>query len=122
MTPNPSLERTSTGMAPRDNWPDDADGDVLRRMDEAGFDFSVPHEVEFNVDFANWPPSREAITWLQSKYTSVEVYEPDAQFGGYVLVKVVAPITYEFVVATQALVSEALAQEGAVCESWGVLH
>lgn len=31
------------------NWPDDADGDVLRRMQRTGFDFSKPCLIDCNV-------------------------------------------------------------------------
>jgi hypothetical protein len=30
-------------------WPDDADGDVLRRMHAKGFDFANAVDVDFNV-------------------------------------------------------------------------
>jgi len=36
---------------PEVQWPDDADGDVLRRMKARGFDFNQPCLVDFNVDF-----------------------------------------------------------------------
>ena len=109
-------------MTKSDNWPEDANGDVLRRLKEAGFNFSVPHEIEFNVDFTSWPPPQKSISWLRSNYQSVTVYEPDAEFRGYALFTVVAPVTYEFVVSTQAQVSNALSPEGGICESWGLLH
>ena len=32
------------------DWPNDADGDVLRRMKESGFDFSKIHSIDFNID------------------------------------------------------------------------
>jgi len=91
-------------------------------MNEGGFDFSIPQAIEFNVNFPSWPPSPEAIAWLQSNYESIEVFPPEANFGGYLLFRVVAPVTYELVVSTQARVSKELSREGGVCESWGVLH
>lgn len=38
------------------DWPNDADGDVSRRLLHHGFDFSRPHAVDFNVDFDRWLP------------------------------------------------------------------
>ena len=32
-------------------WPSDADGDVLRRLEQSGFHFSKSTLIDFNVDF-----------------------------------------------------------------------
>lgn len=36
------------------NWPNDADGGVLRRLQADGFDFSRPCVIDCNVDFEQW--------------------------------------------------------------------
>jgi hypothetical protein len=46
------------------DWPDDADGDVFRRLHTAGFDFSQSRSIDYNVDFKTWPPSEAALDLL----------------------------------------------------------
>src|SRR3954466_14798317 len=79
------------------DWPNDADGDVFRRMEASGFDFSKPYSVDYNVDFDAWPPHPEALKLLEVRYGSVELYEPEEDMKGYVLFKVTGLVTYESV-------------------------
>jgi hypothetical protein len=101
-------------------WPHDADGDVFRRLEANGFDFTAEYEIDFNVDFEEWPPKPDAIAWLQSHYSDVEVYEPEEDFNGSVQFKIRSKVNYTLVVDTQTKVSEEMRQYGGVCESWGV--
>jgi hypothetical protein len=107
-------------------WPDDADGDVLRRLEAQGFDFTKEYDIDFNVDFEKWPPSADAIKELGSNYQLVEVIEPETVegegFEGYLTIKIRSKVSYDFVVATQAKVKALMKQYGAWCDSWGVLH
>lgn len=102
-------------------WPNDADGDVLRRMSQQGFDFARPCVVDFNVDFEDWPPDPRALQILEASYPGTKMYLSD-DGGGYVQFQVEALLTYALVVTTQRAVSESMAQFDGVCESWGVLH
>lgn len=104
------------------NFPKDADGDVLRRLDESGLDFSRPQSVDFNVDFLSWPPSPEALEKLEASFGPIEIYEPDDNYAGYVLLTITEPLSYDFVVGIQDNVSKLMSEFGGVCESWGVLH
>jgi len=101
-------------------WPDDADGDVLRRLEEKGFDFSKHYMVDFNIDFDQWPPIKEAMDVIRIAYPDAKIYGDGEE--GYVLFKVNSLITYDFVVKTQAKASSLVTQYGGRCESWGVLH
>jgi hypothetical protein len=103
------------------NFPDDADGDVLRRLDESGFDFSKSTTIDFNVDFNSWPPHPVAISRLKEYAGAVEIYEPDEEYSGYVLFHIHQILSYELVVDTQKSVTALMAEYGGVCESWGVL-
>ncbi len=67
-----------------EDWPDDADGGVFRRLVEHGFDFSKPHSVDYNVDFESWPPVQVAIELLESLYGPVTLYDPDEHGDGYI--------------------------------------
>jgi Regulator of ribonuclease activity B len=102
------------------NWPDDADGDVFRRLFEHGFDFSTSHTVDYNIDFDAWPPPSEAIDALRSIYGVVALYEPDDLGQGYAQFQIYGPVTYETVTSVQRRASSVMASFGGICESWGV--
>jgi len=46
------------------SWPTDADGDVLRRLQNGGFDFSKPTLIDFNVTY-------ELVMNVQSEVTEL---------------------------------------------------
>jgi hypothetical protein len=83
-----------------------------------GFDFQTPVSIDFNVDFAEWPPSGELITKLAENYEQVEFHESD-EYRGYVSFVVTEKVSYELVTSVQRSVSELAAPYGGVCESWG---
>lgn len=101
---------------------DDADGGVFRNLAADGFDFSVPHSVDYNVDFKSWPPPAAALEWLRTQFGELGLYPPDEDMGGYVEFKVVERLTYEGVTSTQRRVAVAMEPFGGICESWGVMH
>ena len=109
-------------MSTAATWPSDADGDVLRRLNASDFDFTAEYEIDFNVEFEDWPPHPVAIAWLQSKYPRVQVYEPEEDFNGYVQFKIRSKLSYTFVIDTQAEATSQMSQYGGICESWGVMQ
>ena len=105
-----------------EDWPVGADGDVFRRLANRQFDFSSEHVIDFNVDFSDWPPPQAALTWLADMYPEIVLFEPDAESGGYVQVQLTSKLAYELVITTQQCISDAMAEHGGICESWGVLQ
>ena len=104
------------------SWPNDADGDVFRRLEENGFEFSKAYAVDYNVEFNSWPPAEEALELLRNQFGKIEVCDPDGEGEGYVLFQVTGPVSYEGVTSVQRRVSASLKPFGGTCESWGVLH
>jgi hypothetical protein len=104
------------------SWPDDADGDVFRRLVEHGFDFSKPHTVDYNVDFDAWPPTQVALDILRSMFGTIRVFEPDDESSGYIQFQIHGPVSYEAVTSTQRKVTAAMVTHGGICESWGVMQ
>ena len=104
------------------NWPSDVDGDVLRRLEESGLDFSQPTLIDFNVDFERWPPPEQAVDVLAQKYPNLEINEPDPEndFPGDITFKMYERLTYEMVIRVQTEVTELMAPFGGLCECWGV--
>ena len=101
------------------NWPDDVDGDVLRRMEASGFDFLQPHVVQFEIEFESWPPPEDAIDALRNRFGEVVIFDEEA--GGYLEFEVCARVSYDLVMTTQQVASDLMAPFGGTCESWGVL-
>jgi len=101
------------------NWPNVADGDVLRRMEASGFDFTKPQEIDFMIDFKSWPPDAKAVEILSAKFGDVELFDPDDEGAGYALVKVTAKVGYELVMHYQEEISLIMGAYDGWCESWG---
>ena len=97
------------------NWPDDADGDLLRMLEEKGFDFDNEVTIDFEID---------AITRC---YPGCEFNDPDeediavGEVNGTVNLQINSKVTYEFIVKTQEEITNSVKQYGGWCESWGVL-
>ena len=104
------------------SWPNDADGDVFRGLEEHGFDFMQPHAIEFNVDFESWPPPNGAIELLRSMHGAVHLFPPDEYGNGYAQFQTHGLVTYETVTSVQRNPTKAMSKFGGVCESWGVMQ
>ncbi|GAB1266728.1 ribonuclease E inhibitor RraB [Aurantivibrio infirmus] len=109
-------------------WPNNADGDVFRRLESDNFDFSMEYEIDFNIDFEHWPLSTNECEHIVGLYPNAEIIDPDEEDleegidVGYVLIKIRNELQYEFIINTQQLLTEQMSNIGGVCESWGVLH
>jgi hypothetical protein len=104
------------------NWPNDADGDVFRRLQQSNFDFDRRHLIDFDVDFEDWPPQEEAIELLKREFPTLKVYAPNFEDEGYLQFQVHEFVSYELVVRIQEHVTELMKPYGGTCESWGILH
>lgn len=104
------------------DWPNDADGDALSRLETRGFDFTTPTWVDFNIDFDNWPPPDQAVETIKAHFPDAVVEIEEDGEEGYFLVRLFEKLNYEFVIRTQGALSEVTAPLGGHCESWGVLH
>ena len=104
------------------SWPADGDGDVFRRMQRSGFNFSKPQLVDYNVDFKAWPPPSEAVSLLRRHHPDLKLYPPEGDSGGYIQVTQRELVTYERVVSTKRQLTLQMEPFGGVCKSWGVLQ
>jgi regulator of RNase E activity RraB len=108
-------------------WPDDADGDVLRILEEKGFDFEKEIKIDFEIEFDHWPLSKNEIGAITRFYPGCELNDPDEEdiaegiLTGTVNLQVTSKVTYEFIVNTQEEITKKVKQYGGWCESWGVL-
>ncbi len=102
------------------NWPDDADGDVMWRLEADGFDFDRVVNIDFNVDFDIWPLSAEVITLFEETRPDARITIHDED--RYVRLQIAHLLTYDFVIAMQEELTRIAKPFGGGCDSWGVLH
>ena len=107
-------------------WPQDADGDVFRRLLAADFDFDRKHEIDFYVDFADWPLPPRTRNEISNLFPNCEFVEPDDEdieegdLSGYVHIRITELLTYEFVLQKQDDITDLMKKYGGICEAWGV--
>jgi regulator of RNase E activity RraB len=110
------------------DWPNDADGDVLRRLEESGFNFDKEVTIDFNIDFNHWPLTEEEKIEIRKLYPGCEFYDPDEEdieegnLIGYVQFQIIAKLTYELVMDTQEMATKQMKKYDGWCESWGVMQ
>src|SRR3954468_18962149 len=63
------------------NWPNYADGDVMRRLQRSGFSFDSETEIDFSVDFDRWPPDLSLMDILQTELPSAKLSVYDDYTG-----------------------------------------
>jgi len=110
------------------SWPNDADGEVLRRLEENDFNFDNDVLIDFNIDFNHWPLSNSEKQELLKLYPNCEFFDPDkedienGETIGYVQFQINSKLTYELVMNTQESVTNKVKQIGGWCESWGLMQ
>lgn len=105
-------------MIPRMDYPDDADGDALRRV-ATHSDMSMPMSIDFAVDVPSEAAGHAvARAATERNYSaSVECDDATARWTCY-CVKSMVP-TYEAVIAAQAELDELSAPVGGRSDGWG---
>ncbi len=90
----------------------------MRRLNAAGFDFNTPTQIDFNVDFDDWPPSEAVFEAISRAFPNATISSED----DCVLVQLLRRVSYELVIATQAKLSALSGGFGGHCNSWGVMQ
>ena len=108
------------------NWPNDVDGEVLKNLEENGFDFDEEVDLDFIVDFDHWPLSDDEKKSIQTLYPNCTFIDPDEDAldeidtEPYVQLTINTKLSYDFVVNTQKEITNQMKQYGGWCDSWGV--
>lgn len=100
------------------DWPQDADGDAMRRLNAAGFAFDKPTSIDFNVDFEDSPPDELALAAISSAFPDATITPED----DYVLVQITSIVSYEVVTSVQERLSALTANYRGRCDSWGLMQ
>jgi len=108
------------------NYPDDTNGDVFRRMEAHGFDFTTEHVVDFHAVFATEEDAdRIARMYVADhktgeKFTNIET-KPFEQGGMALTLSKRMLVTYEAVSAFESKLAERVSQVDGYLDGWGVL-
>lgn len=101
-------------------YPDDEDGDALRRVAERS-DMSQPMIIDFFVNVPDEPSGREVARMAaQRGYTSVVEFDQDGQQWTCYCSKRLVP-TYDAIVASQQELDNLSAAFGGCSDGWGTL-
>lgn len=107
-------------------FPDDEDGDVLRRMAASGFDFSLPHDVDFYAVF----PARADAVLVARQVVEADAEETIAGVStsgapdGATELKVVRKmlITHDAITAFERRLGDLCAAHAGRLDGWGVMQ
>ncbi|WP_133471865.1 ribonuclease E inhibitor RraB [Paraglaciecola marina] len=108
-------------------YPDDANGDVFRRLEEDNFDFSLEYPVDF---FAVYETEREAdivakqfaSDWKAGqKFKNIEI-RPGENGGMELELVPIMQVTYENISNFEVKLAERTAKVNGYLDGWGVLH
>ncbi len=108
-------------------FPDDENGDVLRQMQEVGFDFTLPHDVEFFAIFA----TEEMAEAVGNQFVAdrakgekiITIRTQPAEAGGMELILVKRMlVTYENVTEFENRLAERVSHHGGYLDGWGAMQ
>ena len=108
-------------------FPDDENGDVLRRMEASAFDFSRPHNVDFFAIFR----TKEIADVVAKQFVAdhnagerlVSIETRPSDKGGMELMIVKSMlVTYENVTNFENLLAQRVAQHDGYLDGWGVMQ
>lgn len=107
-------------------YPDDANGDVFRRLESHGFDFSSEHVLDFHAVFATEAMADQiAQMYLTDhkacgNFTNIET-KPFTQGGMELILSKRMLVSYEAVTAFESTLAERVALVDGYLDGWGVL-
>jgi len=105
-------------------FPDDENGDVLRRMQEHGDDLSIPREVDFSVIFPSEDSALQfAVHMLKNEQkVSFSAYEEHDELPWQVQAHPVMEPTHENITGYEEQLAEDAAKYGGRNDGWGSMQ
>lgn len=103
-------------------FPNDANGDVLRSIFESGMDLSVPHDIDFVHLFAQETKAVVMRDRVRQMGLQADV-EPNDTVGGFdvrVVVRIVP--THANITRTELQLAAIATESGGQADGWGVLQ
>jgi hypothetical protein len=106
-------------------YPDDVNGDVFRRLEEANFDFSIEHPVDFYAIYATEEEAdlvarQYATDWRRGKqFKNIET-RPSEKGGMELELVPIMMVTYKNIVDFEKTLAERTAKVNGYLDGWGV--
>lgn len=106
-------------------FPDDANGDVFRRMQQHGFDFAVEHVVDFHAVFATEAEADQIARMYVAdhkagdKLSNIET-KPYEKGGMELILSKRMHVTYENVTSFESKLAARVSQVDGYLDGWGV--
>jgi hypothetical protein len=103
-----------------ENWPNDADGDALRRLADTGSDLSKPMFVDFQVALSNEVSANGLAAVAAALGYRVKVYDsPECKLPWTCECSTRMVASYDAVIAIQEELSEISKPFGGIPDGWG---
>jgi hypothetical protein len=99
------------------SYPNDADGDELRKVADSGADMSRPMVIDFSFAVPDERTARRVAEVVATHGFDPSISEDDGSWSVHCSKSMLA--TYEGVVAVQVELNELLRSYGATCDGWG---
>lgn len=108
-------------------YPDDINGDVFRRMENDGFDFSVEHIVDFYSVFATEAGADQIARKYLADHKAGDVFtnieaRPREEGGMELILSKRMLVTYETVGEFEKKLGELVSKVDGYLDGWGVLQ
>jgi len=108
-------------------YPEDANGDVFRRLEAHGFDFATEHVVDFHAVFATEAMADQVAQMYladhkhNGKFANIET-KPFPEGGMELTVSKRMIVSYEEVTAFESTLADRVALVDGYLDGWGVLQ
>ena len=108
-------------------YPDDVNGDVFRRMQDSGFDFTVEHIVDFYSVFASEAEADQIARMYLADHKAGELLtdietRPHEEGGMELILSKRMLVTYEAITEFEKKLRERVSRVEGYLDGWGVLQ
>ncbi|MGA2776092.1 MAG: ribonuclease E inhibitor RraB [Steroidobacteraceae bacterium] len=100
------------------DFPNDADGDSLRRVQDSGSDLSSPMSIDFTIIAPNEHAARTIADLVSAQGLDPSISDNEGKSTWSVYCSKFMLATYDGVVAVQAQLNEIAARYGGRCDGW----
>jgi hypothetical protein len=101
------------------DYPNDADGDSLRRVRDGGSDMSLPMTIDFSITVPNETAARAVADVVSTHGFDPSISDNEGRGSWSVYCSKTMLATYDSVVAVQAQLNELTKAHGGSCDGWG---
>jgi hypothetical protein len=101
------------------SFPNDADGDALRRVVEAGADMSQPMTIDFSIEAPDERSARRIAELVATRGFDPSISEDEDAETWSVYCSKSMLATYDGVVSVQSELNELVEPHGGCCDGWG---